>query len=154
MMSYIHIDRNVTERFRTQRTDLPFLRVSLLSGAFLCREDHCWSSQYLNKLLIEFSHNCNVGGEGSVYQLIFVQVSTRKRGTMFYGSNMAARWEWDVCKCYHLKTPWAMSERKISKALRKDRESTVSAVDIKSLTSSESTFSLRPLKVGEVLMIL
>lgn len=39
-----------------------------------------------------------------------------------------------------------MSERKISKALRKDRESTVSAVDIKSLTSSESTFSLRPLK--------
>ena len=41
-----------------------------------------------------------------------------------------------------------MSERKISKALRKDRESTVSAVDIKSLTSSESTFSLRPLKVG------
>ncbi|XP_022797946.1 dedicator of cytokinesis protein 11-like [Stylophora pistillata] len=39
-----------------------------------------------------------------------------------------------------------MSERKISKALRKERESTVSAVDIKSLTSSESTFNFRPLK--------
>lgn len=48
-----------------------------------------------------------------------------------------------------------MSERKISKSLRKDRESTVSAVDIKSLTSSESTFNLRPLKVREIgLMIL
>lgn len=42
-----------------------------------------------------------------------------------------------------------MSERKISKALRKERESTVSAVDIKSLTSSESTFNFRPLKVGD-----
>lgn len=42
-----------------------------------------------------------------------------------------------------------MSERKTSKAHKKDRESTVFAVDIKSLTSSESTFSLRPLKVGK-----
>lgn len=48
----------------------------------------------------------------------------------------------------------AMSERKISKAHRKDRESTVSAVDIKSLTSSESTFSLRPLKVGQNIQLL
>lgn len=84
--------------------------------------------------------------------LSVLSVSSRKRGTICHESNMAARW--DVCKCFHFKSPWDMSERKISKALRKDRESTVSAVDIKSLTSSESTFSLRPLKVGEVLMIL
>ena len=41
-----------------------------------------------------------------------------------------------------------MSERKTSKSHKRDRESTVSAVDIKSLTSSESTFYIRPLKVG------
>lgn len=43
-----------------------------------------------------------------------------------------------------------MAERKLSKSHRRDRESTVSAVDIKSLVSSESTFSLKPLKVGHL----
>lgn len=61
---------------------------------------------------------------------------------------------WDVCKCYFFKMLWVMLERKISKIFRKDCEFMVFVVDIKLFIFSESMFSLRFLKVGEVLMIL